>query len=126
MSAGGALGAAARYGIGLGLGGNGGGFPFATLLVNLSGSLALGLVLTVLLERSPRSRYWRAFLGTGLCGAYSTTSAFAVDTDLLVRDGRLVVVAVYVSASVIGGLVAVWAGKRLGGVLSKRRVRHPI
>jgi fluoride exporter len=85
-------------------------FPWATLAVNLIGSLAVGLVVVAALERVAPSRYFRPLLGTGLCGGLTTFSTFAVETDLLVKAGRVGVAAVYVVVSVIGGLVAVRIG----------------
>jgi CrcB protein len=121
VAAGGALGGAARFGVSQALSGPSTTFPWGTLLANLSGSFLLGALLVLLLERFPPSRSLRALLGTGFCGAYTTMSTFAVDTDLLVRDGRAPVATAYVLATVAGGLVAMWAGMRLVRLVP----RHP-
>lgn len=120
VSAGGALGAAARYGIGLWAPPPAGGFPWATLFVNVSGSLLLGVLLVTLLERARPSRHLRGFVGSGFCGAYTTMSAFAVETNLLVRDDRYVLAGTYVLVSIAGGLAAVWLGMHVA-----RRVNGP-
>ena len=65
-----------------------GGFPWATFWTNVSGSLVLGALLWVLIERYPPSQYVRAFVGTGVLGVYTTFSTFSVETDVLVKDGH--------------------------------------
>jgi CrcB protein len=81
--------------------------------VNLIGSLAVGLVVVAALERVAPSRYFRPLLGTGFCGGLTTFSTFAVETDLLVKAGRVGTAAAYVVVSVVGGLVAVRIGMLL-------------
>lgn len=88
-------------------------FPWATLIVNVSGSVVLGFVIVVALERAAPSRYLRPLLGTGFCGGLTTFSTFAVETDSLVRAGRAGVAVVYVLASTAAGLLGVWGGARL-------------
>ena len=88
-----------------------GGFPWGTLWVNLSGSFLLGF-LVVLLERLAPSRYARAFLGTGVIGAYTTFSTFVVEIDLLVTHGRLATAFAYAALSIGVGFGAVLAGMR--------------
>jgi fluoride exporter len=110
VALGGALGAPARYGLAQLAPTEAGGFPWATLITNVTGSFALGLVLTLVLERFPPTRHLRPFVATGFLGAYTTYSTFAVETDLLVKDGHIAVALAYVATSVLAGLVAVWAG----------------
>jgi CrcB protein len=98
-----------------------GGFPWATLWTNLSGSLALGVLLAVLIERYPPSLYARAFIGTGFLGAYTTFSTFAVETDLLVKDGHAGTAGAYVAASLVGGLAAAALGLAAGRRIGNRR-----
>ena len=92
------------------IGGTDSSFPWATFLVNVSGSFALGLVLVLLLERYPPSRYLRPFVATGFLGSYTTYSTFAVESVVLTRDGRAGVAVTYVAASLVAGFVAAWAG----------------
>lgn len=117
VAAGGALGTAARYGVGQAVAVAPGTFPWATLWTNVSGSLALGLVLAVVLERFPPTRFVRPFVATGFLGAYTTYSTFAVETDLLVKDGHGAVAAAYVAGSLVAGCAAVWAGTWLARAL---------
>ncbi|HET7490031.1 MAG TPA: CrcB family protein [Acidimicrobiales bacterium] len=121
IAAGGALGTAARYGVSLAVPPAAGQFPWATFLTNVSGCLALGLVLGVLLERFPPGRFARPFLATGFLGAYTTWSTFAVEVDLLAKDGHAGVAAAYAAASLVAGCAAAWAGVRGGRSLPGRR-----
>jgi CrcB protein len=118
IAMGGALGAPARYGVGRLVHVAPDSFPWATFWVNVSGSLALGVVLALLLGRFPTARYARPFLATGFLGAYTTYSAFAVETDLLVKDGHAAIAAAYIVASIVAGLLAVRIGVRAGRSLA--------
>lgn len=93
-----------------------GSFPWATFWTNVSGSFALGVVLALIVDRFPPSRYLRPFVATGFLGAYTTYSTFAVETDVLFKDGHAAVAVAYVAASLVAGFLAVWAGIRLAAV----------
>jgi CrcB protein len=111
---GGAVGALARWLVATALPPSPGGWPWATLLVNLTGCLLIGVLLAVLLERYPASPWLRPFLATGVLGGYTTFSTFAVDTVALVDGGGTGLAAGYVLVSVLGGVLAVTAGLLLG------------
>lgn len=115
VALGGAVGALGRHGLSVALPTDPGALPLATLLTNLSGCLALGL----LVGRQPPTSWLRPFLGTGVLGGFTTFSAFALETDRLLLAAPLVAVA-YVAASLVGGLVLTAAGLRWG-----RRREHP-
>ena len=117
---GGALGAPARYGMSRLIRVAAHGFPWATFWTNVSGSLALGFVLVLILERFPAARYWRPFVASGFLGAYTTYSTFAVETDLLARAGRLPTALIYDSASLVAGFLAVVAGMWAARALPRR------
>jgi CrcB protein len=110
IAAGGALGAPARYGVAQLVHVSTGSFPWATFWTNVSGSFALGVVLALVLERFPPTRYARPFVATGFLGAYTTYSTFAVETDLLIKDGHAGIGLAYAAASLAVGLAAVWSG----------------
>jgi CrcB protein len=110
---GGALGALARWGVRVALPSSPGSWPWATLLVNLTGCLLIGVLLAVLLARFPTSPWLRPFLATGVLGGYTTYSAFAVEVVQLIDAGALGMAAAYVVASVLGGVLAVAAGLML-------------
>ena len=114
VAAGGALGAPARYGIALAVTVTPGTFPWGTFWINVSGSFALGALVAVFLVRFPADRYVRPFLATGFLGAYTTYSTFAVETDLLIRNGHFGPALAYVAASLGAGLAAAWAGLTVG------------
>ena len=113
-AAGGSLGALARWGLGLALPHPAGARPTATLVVNLTGCLLLGLLAAGLFARHPRSPWLRPFLGTGVLGGWTTFSTFAVDAVQLADAGRGAAAAGYVLVSVAGGVLAAAAGVRLG------------
>lgn len=117
VAAGGAVGTASRYGLTQLLPPEPGRFPWVTLAVNVSGSLALGALLVVILKRFPPSRYLRPFAATGFLGAFTTYSTFAVETVMLARDGHGATAAAYVIVSLVGGLAAAWAGVALARTL---------
>ncbi|MCA1842217.1 MAG: CrcB family protein [Actinobacteria bacterium] len=114
VAAGGAVGASARYGLSKVIHSPAGGFPWATFVINVSGSLLLGVLLTLVAERWGPTRFIRSFAGTGFCGAYTTWSTFMVDAGLLVRGGHVMVAATYVLASLLAGFGAVYLGIVLG------------
>ncbi|WP_242658510.1 fluoride efflux transporter CrcB [Klenkia brasiliensis] len=114
VACGGVLGALARWAVSLGLPHTPGSWPWATVTVNLTGCLAIGLLLAVLLARSPGHPWLRPFLATGVLGGYTTFSTFAVDAAQLVEAGRWPVAAAYVLVSALGGLLAVVVGLAAG------------
>lgn len=119
---GGVVGALARYGVARALPTTATAFPWATFVVNVTGSFVLGSLLTLLVERVPRGRVARPLLGTGVLGAYTTFSTFMVEAVLLVRNGHAATAALYVATSVVAGLLAVAAGIAL--VRGLVRSRH--
>lgn len=131
VSAGGALGAAARWGMEQALPLAGEAFPWATFLVNVSGCFALGLLMVFVVDVWSSSRYLRPFLGVGLLGGYTTFSTYALETRSLLATGRQDVAGLYLFGSLAAGLAAVWLGI-VGGRLTllgaatvrRRRVRR--
>jgi CrcB protein len=121
IAAGGALGAPARYGVAQFIPVEPGHFPWATFWTNISGSFALGVILILLLERFPPSRYLRPFIATGFLGAYTTYSTFAVETDLLLKDGHVGTAVAYMAASLAAGFTAVWFGIAIARMLGSGR-----
>lgn len=116
VAAGGSLGAAARYGVGLAWPHPAGGFPWATLLINIVGCAAIG----VLAGLAPRHRLARPFLGTGVLGGFTTFSTYAVDARTLLDAGRPAAAAAYVAGTLVAALAAVWLG-----MLGVRPLRRP-
>jgi CrcB protein len=122
VAAGGALGSLARYGVALALPARAG-WPLGTLTVNLAGSFLLGLLLEALSlagDETPRRRWLRLTLGTGLLGGFTTYSAFALELRGLLAGGQAGVALGYGVGSVVGGLAACLAGVALAGALRRR------
>ena len=88
------------------------GFPFGTLAVNLTGTLALG----VLVGAAVSDETLR-LAGTGLLGAYTTFSTWAFESHRLGEDGRRPLGAVNFAASLVLGVAVAWTGEQLGGAL---------
>ena len=95
----------------------GGRFPLGTFLINVSGAFLIGLLMTVLTERTHPHPNWRLFLVVGVLGGYTTFSSFEYETYQAVRDGARAMGLLYVTGSVLAGYLAVW----LGAVLVARR-----
>ena len=102
IAAGGALGGAARYGIQHALPAARDQFPWATFAVNVTGSLALAVLLVFVLEIWPPTRYARPFAAIGFLGAYTTFSTWMVETAELVAHGRAGLAVGYLGGSLAG------------------------
>ena len=114
----GALGALARYGLG--------GFitsripstfPWETFVINVSGSLIIGVLFVIFTEKLMPHPALRASLMVGFVGAYTTFSTFSLETIRLVQDGSIALAAANIFGSVGAGLVAVWLGIVLARVM---------
>ena len=95
-----------------------------TFVANLLGSFVLGLLLEALAragDDTGRRRRARLLLGTGFCGGLTTYSTFAVESDLLVRDGHGGLAAAYLAGTVVTGLVAAVLGIAVAAGRHRRR-----
>jgi fluoride exporter len=92
-------------------------FPWGTLVVNVSGCFLLGFVFALLTERFLPHPTLRTALTVGFLGAYTTFSTFAFESVRLAEDGAWLIAAANLAASLAAGLVAVYAGMRLGRAL---------
>lgn len=91
-----------------------GSFPWPTLLVNLSGSFAIGLLIPLTEHVTPRALLVRPLVIVGLLGGWTTYSTLAVDATLLGKDGDIVTCIAYLVATVAGGLALVVLGHSIG------------
>jgi CrcB protein len=108
---GGGVGAAVRHGINLTAArALGTAFPYGTLIINVTGSLLMGLIAGYFALKGDASQHWRLFLTTGILGGYTTFSAFSLDAALLYERGEVGMAAVYVIASVAISIAGLFAG----------------
>lgn len=92
-------------------------FPYANLIINVSGSFLIGLLAELFEGRALVSPTVRVALLTGLLGGYTTFSSFSYETFSLIRDGEWFRATLNAAGSVLLGLIAVWLGVRLGQIL---------
>ena len=110
VALGGALGAAARYGVsGWVQAAVGAGFPAGTMVVNVAGSFLLGLSFRYL-QAIPASPELRALVAIGLLGGFTTFSTFSFESAALLQDGEWGKAAAYALGSLVLGLIAVFVG----------------
>jgi fluoride exporter len=110
VSAGGALGAATRYLAGLiPLVNSNNNFPINTLLINIFGSFILGLVVNYY----PSTSNTYLFLGVGICGGFTTFSAFSKEAIALINEQQYFIALFYIVVSVLLGCIAFFIGFQL-------------
>lgn len=113
-----------RYEIGLWLPAGKSDWPMATLLINVAGAFALGLLLQTLLHRGKDEggrRILRLTLGMGFLGAFTTYSSLATGAALLANNGAIVTAILYAIISVVLGMIAAMLGIRVATAHHKRR-----
>jgi CrcB protein len=110
VSAGGALGALARYGLGEAFGHAPGGWPWTTLGINVTGCLLVGVLMVLITERWPGRRLARPFLGVGVLGGFTTFSTYVVDTQQLLASGAARTALLYLLGTLLAAMVAVYVG----------------
>ncbi|WP_329000340.1 fluoride efflux transporter CrcB [Kribbella sp. NBC_00709] len=109
IAVGGAIGATARYLVGLAWPTAPDGFPVSTLLINVVGCGLIGILMVLVTDVLTQQRLVRPFLGTGVLGGFTTFSTYAVDIHQLVTSRHAGTALVYLVATVVGALLAVWA-----------------
>jgi fluoride exporter len=107
--AGGMVGAVLRVWVGRQFASTAPHWPWATFIINVTGSAALAYFATRLQERLPLSTYRRPFLGTGFCGAYTTFSTMQVEILTMLDRDRYGLAVGYTVASIAAGYFAIWA-----------------
>jgi CrcB protein len=119
IAGGGALGAAARYGVtttGAHIWGMH--FPYGTMLVNVLGSFAIGALVGLFAHSFSPSEALKLFLVTGFLGSFTTFSAYSLDVSALIARGEMVPAGIYAAGSVIFSLMAVFLGMAAARLIS--------
>ena len=91
--------------------------PYGTFVINVVGCFAMGLLMTIIVDRELLPAAWRLFLCVGFLGGFTTFSSFGYEALMLLTEGRLFAALVYVGGSVLLGLVAAGAGVLCARVL---------
>ncbi len=91
--------------------------PVGTLLVNITGSLVIGFLTGIAEKSLILTPEWRLFLMVGLCGGFTTFSAFANENLMLIHNGQMTTVLFYTGLSIFLGFVAVYLGYILTNLL---------
>jgi len=116
VSAGGALGALARWGLTVALPGPG---PWTTFGVNVLGCLLIGVLVALVTEVVAAPPLLRPLLGTGVLGGFTTFSGYALDGTQLLAHGRTGAAALYLAGTLAAAVLATWLGltavRRLAG-----------
>jgi len=102
------------------------GVAVVILAINVLGAFLLGLLLETLAGLGPdegRRRQLRLLLGTGVLGGFTTYSALATDTALLLADNRAATALLYALGTLVCGALASWAGIALGAAMHRRADR---
>jgi fluoride exporter len=108
---GGGIGAALRHGVNLlAARYTDTGFPYGTLVINVLGSLAMGLIAEYFALKMGLPQRMRLFLTTGILGGFTTFSAFSLEVALLYERGQLAGAAIYIIASVALAVGALFTG----------------
>jgi CrcB protein len=123
VAVGGALGATARYALTLAWPTPLGHFPWATFWTNVVGCAVIGVFMVLITDVRPAHRLVRPFFGTGVLGGFTTFSTYAVDIRRLVGAGRAGTGLVYLAATLVAALAAVWLASAAARLVFLRRRR---
>jgi CrcB protein len=113
IAAGGSLGALARYGLARAWPAVAGGFPWATFVINVTGSFLIGLLMVAVTEIWVAPRLVRPFLGVGILGGFTTFSTYANDTRALLRPDSVGTAFAYLGGTLAAALPATLIAMRL-------------
>ena len=115
IACGGAIGALSRFGLQQWLAPMySGRFPLAIFIANSIGSLCIGSIYVLIVERGMLPEVWRAFLMVGLLGAFTTFSAFSLDSLRLIEQGEGLIALSNIFANVVVGLISAFIGMSIG------------
>jgi fluoride exporter len=118
VALGGALGSVTRYLVGGWIASRmGASFPYGTLVINLTASFIIGFFLAFAEDRAGLDPYWRLFIAVGFIGGYSTFSTYEYESIRLLQDGEMLLGALYLLGSMVGGAVAAITGVAVGSLI---------
>jgi len=113
--AGGGVGSVLRYALSRWINGiNTSPFPYGTFLVNIIMIFLIGFIIFYTERYGDQADHWRLLLVTGLCGGFTTFSAFSLENVQLLSDQKIFVFLAYTIGSVALGIVATYCGLRIG------------
>ena len=85
-------------------------FPYATLAVNITGSFIIGIVFALSIKDAAITNNWKLFLATGICGGFTTFSAFSLENMGLLQSGKYGLAFTYIGLSIVLGIAAIFLG----------------
>jgi fluoride exporter len=88
-------------------------FPYNTLLINIAGSLLIGIVFGLSAKTDTISAELKLFLATGICGGFTTFSAFSLENMQMLKEGNYLMASMYIFASVAICILAVFGGYKI-------------
>lgn len=88
-------------------------FPWGTFIVNIVGCFLIGIFWALSFRSFDENEHWKLFLMVGLCGGFTTFSAFTLEGIGLMREQRILLFFSYVALSVLIGLAATYAGMKI-------------
>jgi CrcB protein len=115
ISGGGVVGSLARFGLQEAVSHRPGGFAWATFVINVSGCLLIGALMVLVSEVWGGRRLLRPFLGVGVLGGFTTFSTYVIDVQQAVAVGAARVALLYLAGTLVGAMLAVWAGAAVTG-----------
>jgi fluoride exporter len=107
---GGGIGSMLRYATGLLINSKYFHFPYATITVNIIGSFIIGVFLAMSIKGNGLTDQWKLFLATGICGGFTTFSAFSIENMELLQSGKIGMAAFYIILSIVLGIGAAFLG----------------
>lgn len=88
-------------------------FPYSTFIINIIGSLVIGIVFGLSMKNEQFANTWKTFLATGICGGFTTFSAFSMENFRLIENGRYAWAILYIILSIALGITAAAIGYKI-------------